>query len=89
VENPAMHAEPRTDLLLTARDVAEILSINVRTLWRWVHQEIIPPPIKIGRSTRWQASVIQAYIDQKAKEAPITKATVILNTPAYATPKSA
>lgn len=52
------------DLLLTVKDVAEILSVGVRTVWRWTAAGEIPQPIKLGRSTvRWRASEIQRYID--------------------------
>lgn len=56
-------AEPRTDLLLTAKDVADVLSVSTRTVWRWVDQRIIPQPIKLNKLARWRASEIQAHID--------------------------
>jgi excisionase family DNA binding protein len=49
--------------LLTAKDVAELLRISVRTVWRLVSTGAIPGPIKIGAATRWRADDIGAMID--------------------------
>jgi excisionase family DNA binding protein len=49
--------------LLTARDVAQRLSIGVRTLWRLVAQGKLPQPIRYTRKlVRWRAMDIDRYI---------------------------
>jgi excisionase family DNA binding protein len=52
------------DTLLTVSDVAEILCIGVRTVWRWAALGKIPKPVRLSRKTlRWKASQLQAYLD--------------------------
>jgi predicted DNA-binding transcriptional regulator AlpA len=59
-----MNHDPPTDLLLTAKDVADCLSISVRSVRRWTALGKIPPPIKLpSRVRRWRASEIQKLID--------------------------
>lgn len=54
-----------TETLLTAKDVAGILCISQRTVWRYVAEGRIPSPVKITRTTvRWKASQLQAYLDK-------------------------
>jgi len=57
------------DTLLTVKDVAEILSIGVRTVWRWRALGKIPSPVRLTRQTlRWKASQLQAYLDKTEPE---------------------
>ncbi len=52
------------DMLLTVKDVAELLCVTSRTVWRWALLGRIPRPVKLARRTvRWRASAIQTYID--------------------------
>jgi len=61
-----MYAEPQTEQLLTANDVADCLSISTRTVWRWVDLGRIPRPIRLGYNViRWKASDIQKLIDSQ------------------------
>lgn len=46
--------------LLTDRAAAKMLSIGVSTFWRQVGKGSIPQPVKIGGSTRWRRSDIEA-----------------------------
>lgn len=63
-----MPHDPPTDLLLTVKDVADCLSISVRTVWRWTAERKIPPPIKLSYNVvRWKASDIQRLIDTLPK----------------------
>jgi prophage regulatory protein len=60
--------DPPTDLLLTVKDVADCLSVSVRTVWRWTAEHKIPQPIKLGYNVvRWKASEIQRLIDALPK----------------------
>jgi predicted DNA-binding transcriptional regulator AlpA len=52
-----------TDFLLTAEDVAQILQISPRTVWRWRRAGRLPPPLRYSKScVRWRASDIQQHL---------------------------
>jgi predicted DNA-binding transcriptional regulator AlpA len=65
-----MTKEPeQLDTLLTVKDVAEILCMGVRTVWRKAHAGKIPRPVTLAPLIkRWRASDIQAYIDNLPAE---------------------
>ena len=49
--------------LLTAQEVADRLSIGVRTLWRLVAQQKLPQPVRYSRKlVRWKSADIDRYI---------------------------
>jgi predicted DNA-binding transcriptional regulator AlpA len=49
--------------LLSAQDVADRLSVAVRTLWRMVERGDFPPPIRFNRKlVRWRARDLVAYV---------------------------
>lgn len=51
---------------LTVRQVAGLLQVHVRTVWRMAAAGEIPKPITIGRKTvRWRASDIQRFLDSR------------------------
>jgi predicted DNA-binding transcriptional regulator AlpA len=50
--------------LLTAHEVADRLTVSVRTVWRWAGKGQLPPPIHIGGITRWRMRDIEAFIRQ-------------------------
>lgn len=54
------------DPLLRAREGAALLGVSLSTFWRHVESGMIPPPVKIGGSSRWPQSDIQSVIE-KAK----------------------
>ncbi len=57
--------EPLLDMFLTVKDVAELLSVAPRTVWRWARDGQFPAPVHLGRkTTRWRASDVQAYLDR-------------------------
>jgi excisionase family DNA binding protein len=51
-----------TAVLLRVREVAEILGVSVRTVWRLVSDGTLAQPVAIGRSKRWRRSDIDAFI---------------------------
>ena len=56
-------ANPGKDLL-TARDVAERLSVSVRTLWRMAARGDLPRPIRYNRKlVRWKTVDVTRYIE--------------------------
>ena len=50
------------DPLLTPKAVAKFLSVHPRTLSRLAHSSEFPQPIRIGRSLRWRADQISAWL---------------------------
>ena len=53
---------PDHDNLLRATEVAHLLGISLRNVWLLSSSGKLPPPMKIGRSTRWRNSDIQGVI---------------------------
>ncbi|MEK6676765.1 MAG: helix-turn-helix domain-containing protein [Planctomycetota bacterium] len=52
------------DRLLPVSRVCEILAVSDRSLRRWVHLGLIPPPdVRIGRNLRWRESTIRAVVN--------------------------
>ncbi len=49
-------------LLVTADEVAGMLDVSTRTLWRLVSARKIVPPLKLGGSTRWRRADIEAWV---------------------------
>ncbi|HDZ26805.1 MAG TPA: helix-turn-helix domain-containing protein [Candidatus Aminicenantes bacterium] len=57
------------DRLLNAPAVAELLTISLRSVWRYAKEGTIPPPIRIGMGTiRWRKSDIDKWLKKKAPE---------------------
>ena len=56
-------------LLITAEEVAGMLDISTRTLWRLVSGKRIVAPLKIGGSTRWRRAEIETWV---AAGCPVT-----------------
>lgn len=54
------------DALWTVAEVAEYLKLRPSTIYAWVQQHRLPG-IKIGRSWRFQKSVIVAWIEDRAR----------------------
>jgi excisionase family DNA binding protein len=56
---------PSTEpLFVTATELAKLLRISTRTLWRLLSAHRIPEPIRLGGAVRWRKEVIQGWIDQ-------------------------
>jgi predicted DNA-binding transcriptional regulator AlpA len=55
--------------LLTAADVARMLAIGERSVWRKAQDGRLPPPIKVGGSTRWAKTSIRDWIEHLANTA--------------------
>ncbi|WP_367717752.1 helix-turn-helix domain-containing protein [Nitratireductor sp. GISD-1A_MAKvit] len=51
--------------LLTVREVADMFSVAVSSVWRWVKEGVLPEPIKIGSRTRWLEDELLIVIDQR------------------------
>ena len=49
--------------LLTINDVAEILKISQRSIWRLVASGKLVAPLRVGGSIRWKREDIREWID--------------------------
>jgi predicted DNA-binding transcriptional regulator AlpA len=59
--------EPETaiaaeQLLITASDLAHLLHISCRTLWRLNSADRVPVPVRLGNSVRWRIDEIRKWI---------------------------
>ena len=62
---PSNHSHQLDDVtLLTARQVADLLGVHVRSVWRMSQADQIPPPIRLAeRVVRWRLADLQAHLD--------------------------
>jgi predicted DNA-binding transcriptional regulator AlpA len=49
--------------LLTVCDVATMLQLSVRTVWRMTADRRLPSPIRLNRSVRWRSDVISEWMN--------------------------
>jgi predicted DNA-binding transcriptional regulator AlpA len=58
-------------LALSVAEVAHMLGVSQRSLWKWVAAGTFPRPLKIGgsRAARWLRSDIEAHLDSQRKTA--------------------
>lgn len=62
----SLDREPRLPHMIDVREVASILSISTRSVWRLVATEEFPQPARFGRSARWRLSDVEAWIDRRS-----------------------
>lgn len=48
--------------LITAKEVASLLGISVRSVWRMESSQQLPSAVRLGGLVRWQRSVIMQWI---------------------------
>lgn len=51
-------------IFVTAAELAQLMRISTRTLWRLLSARKMPKPIRLGGAVRWRMDVIQDWIDQ-------------------------
>jgi excisionase family DNA binding protein len=68
-----MHTEQATEppLLVTSEEVARLMQISERTLWRLLSAGKVPEPVRIGRSTRWRLNDVRRWIEEGCPGAAI------------------
>jgi excisionase family DNA binding protein len=64
--------EPR---LMTAAEVARLLQISTRTLWRLLSCGRIPAPLRFGGNVRWRQEEVLRWIEQRCPEKDSTAPT--------------
>lgn len=61
-------ADPtRNVTLLTARQVADLIGVDVRTVWRMAQTGGVPAPVRLSeRVVRWRLADLEAHLDRLA-----------------------
>lgn len=54
--------EEGASLLATPKQVAELLQVSTRTLWRMRSAGSLPTPVRLGAAVRWRRDEIEAWI---------------------------
>ena len=50
-------------VLINVTQVAGMLGVAPRTVWRWRSEGKFPQPVQIGGSTRWKRDAVLDWID--------------------------
>lgn len=59
---PAANRGEDTNLLATPQQVAELLQVSTRSLWRMRKAGKLPNPIRLGASVRWRRDEIEQWV---------------------------
>lgn len=51
-------------MLLDARQMAELMNVDVTTVLGWRRRDVLPPPIVVGRVVRWALSDLCDWIEE-------------------------
>lgn len=64
-----MHSIVSTDrslpCTLGVQELAKILKISKRSVWRYVASGELPQPIRFGRNVRWRLEDVEAWIEAR------------------------
>lgn len=67
-QNQSDRSNGAAPLLITAKQLAEMMQISIRTLWRLRSAGQLIEPVKVGGATRWRRDEVHEWI---AKGCPI------------------
>lgn len=59
-----MNTKTLEPVLISADELARLINISTRTLWRLLSARQVPEPIRIGGSTRWRLDQVRQWIEQ-------------------------
>jgi len=62
------HAQHTTDNLIQISALVEMLQRSRASIYRDIKRGAFPKPLKLGSSSRWRRSEIEAYIDELAED---------------------
>jgi prophage regulatory protein len=51
--------------LITAKELAALLQVSTRTVWRLRKAGEIPEPLRIGGMVRWRLDAVHAWLSEK------------------------
>ena len=60
-----MHTSSPRPARATSAQLCAFLQISRVTLWRWSKTPGFPEPIRFGRSVRWDAEAVEAFLIQQ------------------------
>ena len=63
------HEEDDAPILLNAREVARLLGIGERSVWRYVSRGQLPKPIALGCMKRWRRQEIEQRLETASRSA--------------------
>jgi excisionase family DNA binding protein len=58
-----------TPRLITAEELAKLMQVSERTLWRLLSGGKLPQPVRIGRNTRWRLAEVTEWIERGCSSA--------------------
>lgn len=50
-------------LLIPVEQLAEMLNLSTRTVWRMLAAGRIPEPVRIGGSVRWRLDLVREWVE--------------------------
>jgi predicted DNA-binding transcriptional regulator AlpA len=50
--------------LINAEELARMIDVSERTLWRLLSGRKLPQPVRIGRNTRWRLAEVTEWIER-------------------------
>jgi predicted DNA-binding transcriptional regulator AlpA len=53
-----------TAMLISAAELAGLMNVSERTLWRLLSADKVPKPVRFGRNTRWRLAEVRDWIDR-------------------------
>lgn len=60
-------AIPDPAVLLRVEDVAALLGVSPRTVWRLRDGGHIPPPVRVGSLIRWRRASLMMWLDESTE----------------------
>jgi excisionase family DNA binding protein len=55
----------QTPRMIDVNEVAMILDVSTRTVWRLAASRELPQPVRFGRNVRWRIRDIEAWIEKR------------------------
>lgn len=53
---------PNERVLISAKELAELLGVSIRTLWRLRSGGQLPLPVRLGHTVRWRMTDIETWL---------------------------
>ena len=53
--------------LMTIDEVASLLRLHPKSIYRFIQREGFPRPVKIGAASRWDLAAVQNWINSRSK----------------------
>lgn len=70
VQAPDSGSPGNPPLLIPACELARLLGISKRTLWRLLSAGKLPVPVRLGNSVRWRLDEVEQWISRGCPAAP-------------------